>query len=132
VSLLSVLHYADILLKTLGMIIGHPTSTAGADGEDWNAGLRGHRTTRLTEKAADVAMPPFPDIGEGGEMRNAGQWAVYDVLEEPGVGRGRVFGELDTVEVTREFYEGWNTGASVAGSDIAEGNNDSLAVEALL
>jgi len=130
------------------MIIGHPT--AGADGAGSNTGLRARRTTRLTEKAPGVApMPPFPGIGESGEVNSnlevAGQWAVYDMLEEPCVGRGRVFGELDTMDVTRDFYEGcqWSVrggremSASVSersggGEGLIEMDVDSLAVEALL
>lgn len=123
------------------MIIGHPA--AGADGEGSSTGLRARRTTRLTEKAPGVApMPPFPGMGESGEMNSnlevAGQWAVYDILEEPCVGRGRVFGELDTVDVTREFYEGCRgREVSASGSEsnrVGEGlvDMDSLAVEALL
>jgi hypothetical protein len=81
-------------------------------------------------------------MGESGEMNSnlevAGQWAVYDMLEEPCVGRGRVFGELDTVDVTREFYEGCRRREeSASGSEssgVGEGliDMDSLAVEALL
>lgn len=82
-------------------------------------------------------MPPFPGIGESGEMNSnlevAGQWAVYDMLEEPCVGRGRVFGDLDTVEVTREFYEGCERNVRRERND-SEGliDMDSMAVEALL
>ena len=126
------------------MIIGHPT--AGPDGEGSNAGLRARRTTRLTEKSSDVMpTPPSLGIGGSGEMSSnseiAGQWAVYDVLEEPGVGRGRVFGELDGVEVTREFYKGFGVkeGKGGAGEERRDGSEteismdvDSQAVEALL
>jgi len=126
------------------MIIGHPS--VGADGEGSSTGLRARRTTRLTEKAPGVAaMPLFAGIGESGEMSSnlevAGQWAVYDMLEEPCVGRGRVFGELDTVEVTREFYDGreWSVRGGRAMSSVGvsetsggEMDVDSLAVEALL
>jgi len=123
---------------TLGMIIGHPT--AGADGEGANTGLRARRTTRLTEKAfGDARMPPFPGMGESGEMNSnlevGGQWAVYDMLDEPCVERGRVFCELDTMEVTREFYEGcgWRESSSESGGDVEmDVDMDSLAVEALL
>jgi len=121
---------------TLGMIIGHPT--VGADGEGSSTGLRARRTTRPTEKAPGVApMPPFPGIGESGDMSSnlevAGQWAVYDVLEEPCVGRVRVFGELDTVSVTREFYDGRErSSVSVSETSGGEMDVDSLAVEALL
>jgi hypothetical protein len=121
------------------MIIGHPT--AGPDWEGSNAGLRARRTTRLTEKGSDVVpTPPFPGIGESGETRSnlemAGQWADYDVLEEPCVERGRVFGELDTVDVTRELYEGWSVKEGIGAGERAEERGDmdvdSLAVEALL
>jgi hypothetical protein len=124
------------------MIIGHPT--AGPDGEGSNTGLRARRTTRLTEQAPDVvATPRFDGIGESGEMRSnlesVGQWAVYDILEEACVGRGRVFGELDTVEVTREFYEGGSVrgeGRSTGSGEVSEDegwiDTDSVAVEALL
>jgi len=119
------------------MIIGHPT--AGADGEGANTGLRARRTTRLTEKGVgDAPMPPFPGIGESGEMNSnlevGGQWAVYDMLEEPCVGRGRVFGELDTMDVTREFYEGGEWSVRGGRESSSEGliDMDSLAVEALL
>jgi hypothetical protein len=118
------------------MIIGHPS--AGPDGEGSNAGLRALRTTRLTEKSSHVVLTPsLPRIGESGEMRsnseNDGQWAVYDVVEEPCVGRGQVFGELDSVDVTREFYEGWKgSSSSLSRAAEREVDGDSLAVEALL
>ena len=90
-----------------------------------------------------VATPRFDGIGESGEMRSnlesVGQWAVYDILEEACVGRGRVFGELDTVEVTREFYEGGSVrgeGRSTGSGEVSEDegwiDTDSVAVEALL
>jgi hypothetical protein len=69
-------------------------------------------------------------------LESVGQWAVYDVLEEPCVGRGRVFGELDTVDVTREFYEGVSERRSTRSGEISEEEGwidaDSVAVEALL
>jgi hypothetical protein len=81
-------------------------------------------------------------MGESREMNStlevAGQWAVYDILEEPRVGGGRVFGELDTVDVTREFYEGCRgreeSASGRESSGVGEGliDMDSLAVEALL
>jgi hypothetical protein len=113
------------------MIIGYPT--VGADGEGANRGRSAGRTARLTEKVlGDAPMPPFLGIGESGEvsLEVGGQWAVYDMSEEGCVGRGRVFGELDTMEVTREFYEGCGLGGecSESGGD----GEDSLAVEALL
>ncbi len=120
------------------MVIGHPT--AGPDGEGSNTGLRARRTTRLTEQAPDVvATPPFD--GMRSNLESVGQWAVYDVLEEACVGRGRVFGELDTVDVTREFYEGRSVrgeGRSTWSGEVSEDEDegwidtDSVAVEALL
>src|SRR5579863_391837 len=113
------------------MIIGHPA--AGPDGEGTNAGLRARRTTRLTEKSSDV-MPTPPSLGIGEMSSNleiAGQWAVYDVLEEPGVGRGRVFGELDTVEVTREFYKGCSAkeGKEGVGEERTDGSETEISMD---
>jgi|SRR5712672_1647 len=127
------------------MILGHPST--GLDGDGYNTTLRAGRTTRLTDKAHDVvAAPTFPTIGDSGEMTPntefVGRSAEYDLLEEA-VGSGHSFGDLDTVEVTREFYDGSNVrGGSPWGSvgdDASEDDEtqmdvdrDSLDVEALL
>jgi hypothetical protein len=42
-----------------------------------------------------------------------------------------VFGELDTVDVTRELYAGWRAKEGIEAGE-AEMDVDSLAVEALL
>jgi len=128
---------------TLGMIIGHPTT--GVDGDGHNTTLQ--RTTRLTDKAYDVvATLTFPRLGDSGEITPntefVGRSAEYDLLEEA-VGSGHSFGDLDTVEVTREFYDGSNvrggTPLSSVGDDKGEYDEtqmdvdrDSLDVEALL
>jgi hypothetical protein len=83
------------------MIIGHPT--AGPDLGGSNSALRVRRTTRITDKAFDVA----PTHGETSpKCEFLRESAEYDILEEPSIASNRVFGELDTVGVTGEFYEG--------------------------
>jgi hypothetical protein len=109
------------------MIIGHPT--AGPDWGGFNTALRVRRTTRLTDKALDIVPTPMPGIGDS-EMNFEflGQSAEYDILEEPPVEPSRIFGELDTVDVTGEFYEGnGRVGTPLSGTD-----SDCVQVEALL
>ena len=91
------------------MIIGHPT--AGPDLGGSYTALRVRRTARITDKAVDIArMPMLGSTGEKGETSPSREFlresAEYDILEEPSVASSRVFGELDTVGVTGEFYEG--------------------------
>ena len=110
------------------MIIGHPT--AGPDLGGSNTALRVRRTTRITDKAVDVAP-----TGDNGEMSPKFEFlresAEYDILEEPSVASSRVFGELDTVGFTGEFYEGsgkiMRVGTPSSGTD-----TDSVMVEGLL
>jgi hypothetical protein len=116
------------------MIIGHPT--AGSDLGGSNTALRVRRTTRLTDKAVDiVATPMLPSTGDSREMslncEFLGQSAEYDILEEPSVASSRVFGELDSVGVTGEFYEGRGKGMRV-GTPMSGTESDSVLVEALL
>jgi len=77
-------------------------------------------------------LPSSGDNGETSPNREIfGQSAVYDILEEPSVASSRVFGELDTVGVTGEFYEGsgkiMRVGKGWSGSE-----SDSVLVEGLL
>lgn len=109
------------------MIIGHPS--AGSDRA--NTALRVRRTTRLTDKAVNIVPAPIlPRTGDNGEISPSSEFlrqsAEYDILEEPSVASSRVFGELDTVELTGEFYEGSARG----GTPVTE--SDSALVEALL
>ncbi|KAH9999831.1 hypothetical protein BJV77DRAFT_496364 [Russula vinacea] len=117
---------------TLGMIVGHPA--AGSGGID--AALRVRRTTRLTDKALKIVPTPMlPSAGDSGEINPTrdflGQSAEYDILEEPSVASSRVFGELDMVDVTREFYEG-SWGNARGGTPLSRTDSDSMLVEALL
>jgi len=127
---------------TLGMIIGDPST--GLDGDGYNSTLRARRTTRLTDKAYDVVATPttFPSrIGDGGPNAEfVARSAEYDLLEEP-VGSGHSFGDLDTVDVTREFYDDsnvrggspwWGMGDDASEETEMEVDRDSLDVEALL
>jgi hypothetical protein len=113
------------------MIIGHPT--AGPDLGGSNTALYIRRTARLTDKALDIAPTPMlPSNGEMSPNREIlGRSAEYDILEERSVGSSRVFGELDTVGVTGEFYEGsgriMRVGTRFSGSE-----TDSVLVEGLL
>lgn len=122
------------------MINGHPIR-----GPDGNTALRARRTTRLTDKALDVApMPTRASNGESGETTPnsefLGRSAEYSHFEEPSVASRRFFEDLDTVDVTREFYDGSNvreespwlgvSSESVVEMDME--STDSLAVEALL
>jgi hypothetical protein len=117
------------------MIIGHPT--AGPDFSGSNSALRVRRTARLTDKALDIAPTPMlPSTGNDGEMSPncefLGQSAEYDILEEPSVASSRVFGELDTVGVTGQFYEGSGKMMRV-GTPLSSGTEaDSVLVEGLL
>lgn len=118
--------------QTLGMIVGHPA--AGSGGID--AALRVRRTTRLTDKALKIVPTPMlPSAGDSGEINPTrdflGQSAEYDILEEPSVASSRVFGELDMVDVTREFYEG-SWGNARGGTPLSRTDSDSILVEALL
>jgi hypothetical protein len=110
------------------MIIGHPT--AGSDWGGFNTALRVRRTTRLTDKALDIVptpmLPTTGDSGPNGEF--LGQSVEYDILEEPSVASSRIFGELDTMDVTGEFYEGNGRG----GTPLSATDSDSVLVEALL
>jgi hypothetical protein len=109
------------------MIIGHPTTGPGWGG--FNTALRVRRNTRLTDKALDVVPTPLPgsvEMSSNGEF--LGQSAEYDILEEPSVASSRIFGELDTVDVTEEFYEG-NGGV---GTPLSVTDSDCVQVEALL
>jgi hypothetical protein len=116
------------------MIIGHPT--AGPEFCGSNTALRIRRTARLTDKAVDIAPTPLlADTGENGETRLNSEFlresAEYAILEEPSVASSRVFGELDTVGVTGEFYEGSgkiNVGMRYRGGS----ESDSELVEGLL
>lgn len=108
-STVPLFHYADKSPETLGMIIGDPT--AGPDLGCSNTALRVRRTTRLTDKAHDIAHTPMlSSTGKNGETSPNREFlresAEYDILEEPSVASSRVFAELDTVGVTGEFYEG--------------------------
>lgn len=117
------------------MIIGDPT--AGPDLGCSNTALRIRRTTRLTDKALDIARTPMlsrtGDIGETSPSREfLRESAEYDILEEPSVASNRVFGELDAVGVTGEFYEGSGKIVRV-GTPLSGGTeSDSLLVEGLL
>jgi len=116
---------------TLGMIIGQPI--AGPDLGSSHTALHVRRTARLTDKALDIAPTPMmPSTGDSGETRPnrefLGQSAEYDILEEPSVASSRVFGELDMLGVTGEFYEG---GMGV-GTPLSETEMDSVLVEGLL
>jgi hypothetical protein len=117
------------------MIIGDPT--AGPDSGCSNSALRIRRTTRLTDKALDIAHTPM--LSSGGNNGETSpnreflrQSAEYDILEEPSVASSRVFGELDTVGVTGEFYEGsgkiMRVGTPSSGGTVS----DSALVEGLL
>lgn len=115
----------------LGMIIGHPTAGADLGGSDTS--LRIRRTTRLTDKALDIALTPMlPSTGDNGETSPNceffGQSAEYDILEERS---SRVFGELDSVGVTGEFYEGGEKTMRV-GTPFSGTETDSVLVEGLL
>jgi hypothetical protein len=132
------------------MTFGPPT--LGPNGEGFDATSRVRRATRLADKAIDVvSMPTFPGVGGNREMAQSseflGQSADYDLLEEPSVASTRFFSDLDTVDVTRLFFEGGNVGrespsgpASYASSvddevqtsSVTAMDTDSLAVEALL
>jgi hypothetical protein len=136
--------------KVLGMTFGYPT--LGPDEEGFNSTSRVRRATRLAHKATDVVpMPAFPGAGDSGAMTPSseflGQSAEYDLLEEPSVASTRIFSDLDTVNVTRLFFEGSkiNKGTysslSSDGTSVDDGvqrssqtgtDRDSLAVEALL
>jgi hypothetical protein len=116
------------------MIIGHPTTSADLGGS--NTALRVRRTTRLTDKALDIAPTLIlPSTGANGETspncENFGQSVEYDILEEPSVASSRVFGELDTVGVTGEFYEGGGSIVRVGGPP-SWSETDSVLVEGLL
>ncbi len=116
------------------MIIGHPT--AGPDLGASNTALRIRRTTRLTDKALDIVPTAMlPTTGDSGETRPnhdfLGQSAEYDILEEPSVASSRVFGELGSVSVTGEFYEGSGKTMRV-GTPVSGAESDSVLVEALL
>jgi hypothetical protein len=115
------------------MIIGHPT--AGPDLRGSNTALRIRRTTRLTDKALDIAPTPMLPSTGGEPSPNCeflGQSAEYDILEEPSVASSRVFGELDTVGVTGQFYEGSGKIMRV-GTPLSSGTEaDSVLVEGLL
>lgn len=116
------------------MIIGQPT--AGPDLGDSNTTLRVRRTARLTDKALDIVPRlMLPSMGDGGETSPnyefLRQSAEYDILEEPSVASSRVFGELDTVGVTGEFYEGSEKTMRV-GTPWSETETDCVLVEGLL
>ena len=117
------------------MIIGHPT--AGGDLGGSNSALRVRRTTRLTDKALDIApMPMLPSTRDNGETSPKceflGQSAEYDILEEPSVASGRVFGELDAAGVTGQFYEGGGNIKMRVGTPMSGTESDSVLVEGLL
>ena len=118
--------------KVLGMTIGHPFS--GPEGEGLNSTHRVRRATRLADKASDASLPPFTGVGESGEMTPSSEFfgplAEYDLLEEPSAVSTRIFGDLDTIDVTRYFFEGGNGGKRRSCSVYSE--TDSLAVEALV
>ena len=111
------------------MIIGHGHPTAGSD---WaNTALRVRRTARLTDKALNIVPTPMLlSTGDNGEISPKSEFlkqsAKYDILEEPSVASSRKFGELDTVDLTGDFYEGSVRG----GTPVTE--SDSAMVEALL
>ena len=116
------------------MIIGHPT--AGSDLGGSNTTLRVRRTARLTDKALDIVPTPMlPGTGDNGETSPyceiLGQSAEYDILEEPFYASGRGFGELDSVGVTGEFYEGSGKIRRI-GTPLSESESDSVFVERLL
>jgi hypothetical protein len=109
------------------MIIGHPTTGPGWGG--FNTALRVRRNTRLTDKALDVVPTPLSgsvEMSSNGEF--LGQSAEYDILEEPSVASSRIFGELDTVDVTEEFYGG----SGGVGTPLSVTDSDCVQVEALL
>lgn len=116
------------------MIIGQPT--AGPDLGGSNTTLRVRRTARLTDKAVDIVPTlMLPSTGDNGETSPnyefLGQSAEYDILEEPSVASNRVFGELDSVGVTGEFYEGSEKVMRV-GTPLSETETDCVLVEGLL
>jgi hypothetical protein len=117
------------------MIIGDPT--AGPDSGCSNTALRIRRTARLTDKSLDVTHTPMlSSAGKNGETSPNREFlrqsAVYDILEEPSVASSRVFGELDSVGVTGEFYEGSGRMTRV-GTPLSGGTeSDSALVEGLL
>ncbi|KAI9507029.1 hypothetical protein F5148DRAFT_1208971 [Russula earlei] len=133
---------------TLGMIVGYPAT--GLDNDGFNTTLRARRPTRLSDKVLSaVATPTTPGIGGSGEMASntefLGRSADYDLLEEPSVAPSHIFGDLDSVDVTRGFYDGSNIrGGSPWSAVDDEGSEDgvvqtvlqtdvdSLAVESLL
>jgi hypothetical protein len=139
------------------MIIGH--ASVGPDTNGHHTALRPRYSTRLTDKALDVAPTPTFSVGDSGEKTGfLGRSAEYDLIEDPSVASTRAFGDLDGVEVTREFYdcesddmseddmavtpmatrseaEGTESEEASAGADAgasASADADSLAVEALL
>jgi len=116
------------------MIIGHPTACPDLGGS--NTALRVRRTTRLSDKAPDIAPTPMLlSTGDGGETSPScefyGQLAEYDMMEERSVASSRVFGELDSVGVTGEFYEGSGKTMGV-GTPFCEAESDTEMVEGLL
>jgi hypothetical protein len=118
------------------MIIGHPT--AGPDLGGSNTALRIRRTARLTDKALNIAPTAmYANSDDNGETRPNSEFlkesAEYDILEEPSVASRRVFGELDTVGVTGEFYEGGGKRMMKVGTPLSGGTErDSVLVEGLL
>ncbi|KAI0304148.1 hypothetical protein BC826DRAFT_214588 [Russula brevipes] len=143
---------------TLGMIIGH--ASVGPDTNWHHTALRPRYSTRLTDKALDIAPTPTFSIGDSGEKTDIlGRSAEYDLIEDPSAASTRAFGDLDGVEVTREFYDGCESddiseddvavlpmatrseaegteseeaSAGAGGGASASADADSLAVEALL
>jgi hypothetical protein len=98
--------------KVLGMTIGHPIS--GPEGEGLNSIHHVRRTTRLADKASDASIPRFTGVGESApSCEFFGPPAEYDLLEEPSAVSTRIFGDMDTVDVTRYFFEGGDGGKRI-------------------